>query len=110
MTSKSLSSISSSAAPGTGHHSKRGKANKPFFGAKLLLAAISVAVGGGPVVVSLMNAQQLRAQSPQTTSAPLPSFEVASVKRSPSGENTSFHITPNRLTVRNMVMEMIIEI
>jgi len=38
----------------------------------------------------------------------LPSFEVASVKRSRPGEDSSLKILPNRLAVRNMVMEEII--
>jgi uncharacterized protein (TIGR03435 family) len=47
---------------------------------KLLLAALGIAVIAGPVVLGLVNAPQIRAQSTQTTGAPLPSFEVASIK------------------------------
>ena len=67
-----------------------------------------VAVAAGAAVFGLLNVSPILAQSSPPGAAPLPSFEVASVKRSPFGENTSFHIMPNRLTVRNMVMEMII--
>src|SRR5208283_4297000 len=63
----------------------------------------------GAAVFGLLNVSPILVQSSTPALAPLPSFEVASVKRSRSGENTSIHIMPNRLTVRNMVMEMIID-
>jgi uncharacterized protein (TIGR03435 family) len=55
-------------------------ANKLSFRRKLLLVATGIAVIAGPVVFGLVNAPQIRAQATQTTGAPLPSFEVASVK------------------------------
>jgi uncharacterized protein (TIGR03435 family) len=60
------------------------------------------------VALALVSAPQIQAQSAQTAGAPLPSFEVASVKRSRSGENSGTDILPNRLTIRNITMEMII--
>jgi len=55
-------------------------ANKLSFGRKLVLAAIGIVAVAGPIVFGLINAPQVRAQSTQTTSAPLRSFEVASIK------------------------------
>lgn len=40
----------------------------------------------------------------------MPSFEVTSVKRSRPGEDTAFHARPNRLVVRNMPTQYLIEI
>ncbi len=71
------------------------------------LSATFLAVG--LIILGFLNVPQIRAQSTQTAAAPLPSFEVASVKRSRSGENTAFHATPNRLTIRNTLMQYIIE-
>jgi uncharacterized protein (TIGR03435 family) len=86
-----------------------GMANKLSFGRKLVLAGVGIAAVAGPVVFGLVNAPPVRAQSAQTADAPLPSFEVASVRRSRSGENTSFHVLPNRLTVRNYLIAYLIE-
>jgi len=58
-------------------------ANKLSFGRKLVLAAFGIGVIAGPVVFGFVNVPQMRAQSTQTTGAPLPSFEVATVKPSP---------------------------
>jgi uncharacterized protein (TIGR03435 family) len=68
------------------------------------------AIVAGLAVCGLLDAPQVRAQSTQTTAAPLPSFEVASVKRCRSRENTSFHILPDRIMVRNYLIEYLIEI
>ena len=46
-------------------------ANKLSFGRKLLLAAIGIAAVAGPVVFGLVNAPQIRAQSPPTTGCAL---------------------------------------
>jgi uncharacterized protein (TIGR03435 family) len=58
----------------------QGGADKLSLGRKLLLAAMGITAVAGPVVFGLVNAPQTRAQSAQTTGAPLPSFEVASIK------------------------------
>ena len=63
----------------------------------------------GVAFFGLLNASPVLAQSSPPTAAPLPSFEVASVKRSGSHEDTSFHILPNRLTVRNYLTASLIE-
>jgi hypothetical protein len=52
---------------------------------KLSLAVAGMAVFAGPVISSLISVPQVRAQSPQTTSASLRSFDVASVKVNESG-------------------------
>jgi uncharacterized protein (TIGR03435 family) len=62
-------------------------ANKLSFGRKLLLAAAGIAALAGPIVFGLMNAPQVRAQSPAAFSTPLPSFDVASIKPNQSGTN-----------------------
>ena len=60
--------------------------DKLSFGRKLLLAAIGVAAVVAPVVLGLVNAPQIRAQSQQTTGAPIPPFEVVSIKPNHSGD------------------------
>src|SRR5208337_3091467 len=62
----------------------------------------------GATVFGLLNVAPILAQSSPPDAASLQSFEVASVKLCRSGENSGWHILPNRITVRNMVMEMII--
>lgn len=76
---------------------------------KLLLAAVGMAAIAGPVVFGLAGGAQTRSQSTRTTTGPLPSFEVASIKRSRSGENTEFYFLPNRLVVRNCFIDMLVE-
>ncbi len=75
---------------------------------RLRQLALTAGVAGA-AVFGLLNVSPILVQSSPPDAAALPFFEVASVKRSPSGENTSFHVMPNRLTVRNMVTEMLIE-
>jgi uncharacterized protein (TIGR03435 family) len=69
-------------------------ANKLSFGRKLLLVGVGIALIAGPVVLGLVNAPQIRAQSTPTTAAPLPSFEVASIKPSRSGDDRFFIMMP----------------
>ena len=82
-------------------------ADKHSFGRKLLLAAIGVAVVAGPVVFGLVNAPQVRAQSPPTTDAPLPSFEIASIKPNHAEDPHGFIRSPGpgRFTVANVATE-----
>jgi len=70
---------------------------------------LGIAALAGSIVLGHINDPQIRAQSAPAASTPLPSFEVASVKRSNSHEDTSFHIQPNRLTVRNYLTAYLIE-
>ena len=82
---------------------------KPSFGRKLLLAGVGIAVVAGPVVCGLVNTPQIRAQSAQATAAPLPSFEVASIKKSRSDElpwGPSFQ--PGRFTGRAQTINLVI--
>ena len=68
------------------------------------------AVVGGFVISGLMSATQTRAQSPPTTAAPLPSFEVASVKVNRSGgRNIGIMLPPGRFTANNVTAKMLIE-
>ena len=57
----------------------------------------------------LVSAPQIPEQSAPSASEHKPSFEVASVRRSGPREGTSFHILPNRLTVRNYLTAFLIE-
>jgi len=85
-------------------------ANKANFTGKLLLAVIGVTFIAGFIVFRLVDDLRIHAQSAQTSGEPLPSFEVASVKRSPSREDSSTHIQPNRFTVRNEPLDFVIKI
>lgn len=105
-----LATILSRAARSTGDHSTPRKAASPSFGAKLLLAALGILLGGGLVPSALVNTPPMWAQSPQMAGKPLPTFEVASVKRSRSSENSSSHFTPGRVIIRNLPVSFIIEI
>jgi uncharacterized protein (TIGR03435 family) len=67
------------------------------------------AIVAGLAVCGLLDAPPVRAQSAQTADAPLPSFEVASVKRSGPREGTSFHILPNRFIATNYVVAYLIQ-
>lgn len=93
---------------------------------RMRLAVIGIAAVLGLVVFALLGIAQAGAQSPQTagtpsagtpsapspqtTGEPLPSFEVASIKRSPSHVDSSTHIQPNRFTIRNQPLENVIKI
>ncbi len=75
------------------------------------LGQLALAAGvTGVVFFGLLNGPPILAQSSSPDAAPLPSFEVASVRRSPPREGTSFHLLPNRLTYTNMVTERIIDL
>ncbi len=69
------------------------QAQDTFIGKKLLLGAIGFAAIAGPLLFGLMMGPQVRAQSAQApqaaaspSPAPLPTFDVASIKKSTSGE------------------------
>ena len=79
------------------------------FGRKLLLAADDIAAVAGLVVFGLVYAPQIRAQAAQTTGAPLPSFEVASIKPNHSGERRrGFGLQPDRFTATNVTTKMLV--
>ncbi len=108
MNSKYAFSVSSCTTPRLGHGSTRGEGDKPRFGAKLRLVALGIAAVAGLVVAGYTSGRQIPARSPQAAGASVPSFEVASIKRSGSGENTEFHILPDRLTVRNYLLAYLV--
>lgn len=84
-------------------------ADRLSFGRKLLLAAIGTAAVAGPLLFGLMSAPQVRAQSTQTTGAPLPSFEVASIKPNRSGDVRFFiSMAPGRFTATGMTTKFLI--
>ena len=78
------------------------------FRSKLLLASIVMAAVAGPVVIGLLNAPQIRAQSRPTTGAPLPSFEVVSIKPSRPGEMSFSEFNWSRFTVRSKTAKWLI--
>jgi bla regulator protein blaR1 len=67
-----------------------------------------LALTAGVAAFGLMNISPIIAQSSPKEATPLPSFEVASIRRSRSGENTSFHILQNRLITRNYSLQMLV--
>ena len=76
-----------------------GLAHKLGLGRKLVLAGIGVAVFAGPIISGLVNSPQTRAQSAPTTGAPLPSFEVASIKPNRADDmRLGIMIRPGRFT------------
>ena len=69
-----------------------------------LLAAIA-----GPVVFGLSNVPRISAQSPPTAAAPLPSFEVASIKPNRSGDlNRRIMFLPGRLSATGITAKFLI--
>ena len=58
---------------------QRRAGERNVIGRRPLLLAVVIAVAG-PLMVGLVNAPRAHAQSAQTTAAPSPSFEVASIK------------------------------
>ena len=84
-------------------------AGKLSFGKKLLLVAIGVAAIAGPVVFGLANAPQIRAQAAQANNAPLPSFEVASIRLENSVDHPmSAVFQPGRFTATATTMQRLI--
>ncbi|HLY60996.1 MAG TPA: M56 and DUF3738 domain-containing protein [Terriglobia bacterium] len=74
-------------------------ANKLGFARKLMLVGIGIAAVAGPIIFGLLNSPQTRAQSAQATSAPLPSFEVASIKPNRTDDmRLGIMIRPGRFT------------
>jgi len=69
-----------------------------------------MALTAGAAFFSLLIASPILAQSSPPDAAPLPSFEVASVKRSSPGESDSFRILPNRFTVRDYLIKALLAI
>ena len=79
---------------------------------KLMLAAIGVATLMGPIVLGIINAPSIQAQTPQTKSAAT-KFEVASIRACefapPVPGNAPPAPTPGRLTVCLPVMNLILQ-
>ena len=84
----------------------------------LSLTFIGLAAIAGPIAFGLANSPQVRAQSAQTTGAqeqptsdaPLPSFEVASIKQTPAGTSGGgYNLEPGgRTVVRNFTLKNLI--
>jgi len=68
-----------------------------------------LAIIAGPLVLGLLNVPKTLAQSPQTTIAPLPSFEVASIKPNRSGDARFFiSMPPGRFTTTGTTTKFLI--
>jgi len=91
------------------HTAPLDKARKLAFGGALLLAVIVVSVARGLGASGPSDPVQMDAQPAQVAPPPLPSFEVASVRRNRSREDSSTHVMPNRLVFRNMMAYFFIE-
>jgi uncharacterized protein (TIGR03435 family) len=84
--------------------------DKLTFGRKILSAAVGLAAIAGPAGLGLRGAQQSSAQSPQTIAVPPPSFEVASIKPSRSGENgVRLMMSRDRFNTTNLATKELIE-
>src|SRR5579872_1572706 len=84
-------------------------AHRLDFGKKLLLAVAGMVALAAPIVFGLLNAPPGRAQSQPASSAPLPSFEVASVKPNKSGgRGAGLQMAPGRFTAKNIPLKMLI--
>jgi uncharacterized protein (TIGR03435 family) len=87
---------------------------KVGFAGELLFAVVGMAAVAMPIVLGFVSAPRVRAQSaqaPQAADAPLPSFEVASIKPNHTGGRGRFFSTPDpgRLTATNVTTKMVIE-
>ncbi len=82
-----------------------------IFAKKVLLAATGVAVVSGAIVFSFINVPDSIARPAQTSTAPLPSFEVASIKqdRSGSGEVRLGGPGISRFVARNVSAKILIQ-
>jgi uncharacterized protein (TIGR03435 family) len=81
------------------------------LGRKLLLIAVGIATAAGPVVSGLMSTSHVLAQLLEPTNAPLPSFEVASIKPSHPDSNGSQlgWVFPRSFKTLNATAEKLIE-
>jgi uncharacterized protein (TIGR03435 family) len=94
MLSKYLSAIWAALGPGLGH----------CLGQSTLIAILA-----GPVVFGFVNGPQIRAQSPPTTAAAPPSFEVASIKPNRSGDmRMGIRFQPGRFNASGATVKQLI--
>src|SRR5277367_1384234 len=84
---------------------KRDALRRLFSAASGIAVAVSLLSG-------LASAPRILAQTPQTKDAPLPSFEVASIKPSASGESRQFTSfgDPSRFAATYMTVKGLIEL
>jgi bla regulator protein blaR1 len=79
------------------------------FGKTALLAVFGIAAAVGPVLFILVNGPRISAQSTQTTEAPSPSFEVASIKLNHSGDRRGgLGLPPGRFMATNTKTKLLI--
>jgi uncharacterized protein (TIGR03435 family) len=87
---------------------------KVGFAGELLFAVVGMAAVAMPIVLGFVSAPRVRAQSAQAShaaDAPLPSFEVASIKQDHSGTHNRFFRLgdPSRFVTTNMPAKDLIE-
>jgi len=85
-------------------------ARKRNLRGKLLLSAAGLVGLAAPIGIGLVRAPRGLAQSPKTNDAPLPSFEVASVKPNRSGDsNIGYTLPPGRFKATNVTTKFLIQ-
>jgi len=77
---------------------------------RVAIVLLSAAIGAAAVFFGFLTTPQAHAQSVQTTHERSPSFEVASIKLCRDRENSHWTILPNRLTVRDQPVALLIKI
>jgi uncharacterized protein (TIGR03435 family) len=88
--------------------------NQPFandlnLGGKMLLRLTIMVALASALISVVVKPQQARAQSATTSAAPLPAFEVASIKPNRSGERgRGFHILAGRFAATNVTTKMLV--
>jgi uncharacterized protein (TIGR03435 family) len=80
------------------------------FSRKLVLAASAAVAVAGPIVLGLMHAPQVRAQSQFSEGAPLASYDVASIKPDhKDGHSTRLSSDNNSLVASGLTLKRLIE-
>ncbi|MGA3328307.1 MAG: TIGR03435 family protein [Terriglobia bacterium] len=88
---------------------KQDMAAKLRVGKARALAAVGAAAVGASLVFGLFHAQRLRAQAAPSAGAPLPSFEVASIKPNRSGDNRiGIRFQPGRFNANGVTVKQLI--
>jgi bla regulator protein blaR1 len=89
---------------------RRQSARQLSFSRKLLLIGVGIAAIAFPVVFGLVNAPRARAQFSQATGAPLPTFDVVTIKPSPSAPLfPTIQMRPGAFIVTGSAVQFLIE-
>jgi uncharacterized protein (TIGR03435 family) len=71
--------------------------------------SVLITITAGTVALGLVNAPPIRAQTPPTAAAPLPSFDVVSIKPNHSGGYSMHEVTPSGFKMINLNTRFLIE-